>query len=234
MGGGFGGSQEHRYQLHVGKTGQGPEVHGVDRRGATKKSCLECPMKEGFMEAMTNSGKDYIPFQQPLCPHQCAAPHVNGMRCGTDLLRSGIPASSDFPAIDQASVDLVYALPEKNKKTLWNSLNPAGASVLSRPWRGLGWGNARTGFLNCRSGVSLCTTKRADPQWTVYFFWGGGKAYISEEETDHTSSPLQSCWKRLIFVGPEGLQAVLSGIPYGSAGDLRIHCHFCPNQGYTP
>lgn len=123
--GGFGGSLKNiAIGCASGKLGKA-QVHGVDAPGAAKKSYLEWPMKEWFMEAMADSGKaitDHFKGHYA-CINVLRRMSVDCDCAGTlaaepttpDL---GILASTDILAIDQASIDLVYALPDKDKKDL--------------------------------------------------------------------------------------------------------------------
>ena len=123
--GGFGGSLKNiAIGCASGRLGKA-QVHGVDAPGEAEKSYLEWPMKEWFMEAMADSGKaitDHFKGHYA-CINVLRRMSVDCDCAGTlaaepttpDL---GILASTDILAIDQASIDLVYALPEKDKKDL--------------------------------------------------------------------------------------------------------------------
>ncbi|MBO4300663.1 MAG: DUF362 domain-containing protein, partial [Desulfovibrio sp.] len=123
--GGFGGSLKNiAIGCASGRLGKA-QVHGVDKPGAAEKSYLEWPMKEWFMEAMADSGKaitDHFKGHYA-CINVLRRMSVDCDCAGTSAAEPtapdlGILASTDILAIDQASIDLVYALPDKGKKDL--------------------------------------------------------------------------------------------------------------------
>ena len=123
--GGFGGSLKNiAIGCASGRLGKA-QVHGVDKPGAAEKSYLEWPMKEWFMEAMADSGKAITNHFKGryACINVLRRMSVDCDCAGTRAAEPttpdlGILASTDILAIDQASIDLVYALPEKDKKDL--------------------------------------------------------------------------------------------------------------------
>ncbi len=123
--GGFGGSLKNiAIGCASGKLGKA-QVHGVDKPGAAEKSYLEWPMKEWFMEAMADSGKAILNHFKGhyACINVLRRMSVDCDCAGTFAAEPttpdlGILASTDILAIDQASIDLVYALPDKDKKDL--------------------------------------------------------------------------------------------------------------------
>ncbi len=123
--GGFGGSLKNiAIGCASGRLGKA-QVHGVDKPGAAEKSYLEWPMKEWFMEAMADSGKAITGHFKGryACINVLRRMSVDCDCAGTRAAEPtapdlGILASTDILAIDQASIDLVYALPEKDKKDL--------------------------------------------------------------------------------------------------------------------
>ena len=123
--GGFGGSLKNiAIGCASGRMGKA-QVHGVDKPGDREKPSSLWPKKEWFMEAMADSGKAILDHfkGQYACINvlrrmsvDCDCVGVKAKEPTTPDL--GILASTDILAIDQASVDLVYALPEKDKKDL--------------------------------------------------------------------------------------------------------------------
>ena len=123
--GGFGGSLKNiAIGCASGKLGKA-QVHGVTEPGAKEKNYTEWPMKEWFMEAMADSGKaitDHFKGHYA-CINVLRRMSVDCDCAGTYAAEPtapdlGILASTDILAVDQASIDLVYALPEKDKKDL--------------------------------------------------------------------------------------------------------------------
>ena len=123
--GGFGGSLKNiAIGLASGKVGKA-QVHGVAGPGESDKPTSEWPRGEVFMENMADSGKAIL--DHFLNHYAC----INVMRrmsvrcdcagvaadppTAPDL---GIMASTNILAIDQACVDMVYGLPEEQKKDL--------------------------------------------------------------------------------------------------------------------
>ncbi|MBQ9537090.1 MAG: DUF362 domain-containing protein [Desulfovibrionaceae bacterium] len=123
--GGFGGSLKNiAIGCASGRLGK-KQVHGVDKPGAAEKSYLEWPMGPWFMEAMADSGKAILDFFQGkyACINvlrrmsvDCDCVGVGAAEPTTPDL--GILASTDILAIDQAAIDLIYALPEHDKHDL--------------------------------------------------------------------------------------------------------------------
>ena len=123
--GGFGGSLKNiAIGCASGKLGKA-QVHGVVDPTDRKKPYSEWPMGEWLMEAMADSGKaitDHFKGHYA-CINVLRRMSVDCYCAGTSAAEPttpdlGILASTDILAIDQASVDLVYALPEKDKKDL--------------------------------------------------------------------------------------------------------------------
>ena len=123
--GGFGGSMKNiAIGCASGKVGKA-QVHGVTRSEDQAKPYTEWPMGELLMELMADSAK-------AICDHfKGKMAFINVMRrmsvdcdcAGTYAAEPtapdlGVLASTDILAIDQASIDLVYGLPEAQKKDL--------------------------------------------------------------------------------------------------------------------
>ena len=129
--GGFGGSLKNiAIGCASGRLGKA-QVHGVDKPGAAEKSYREWPMKEWFMEAMADSGKAITNHFKGhyACINVLRRMSVDCDCAGTRAAEPtapdlGILASADILAIDQASIDLVYALPKKDKKDLVERIEP--------------------------------------------------------------------------------------------------------------
>ncbi len=123
--GGFGGSLKNiAIGCASGRLGKA-QVHGVAGPGETDKPFTEWPMKEWFMEAMADSGKSITDhfkgryacinvLRRMSVDCDCAGTRAAEPTC-PDL---GILASTDILAVDQASIDMVYALPAKERKDL--------------------------------------------------------------------------------------------------------------------
>ena len=123
--GGFGGSMKNiAIGCASGKVGKA-QVHGVVKPEDQAKPYTEWPMGEYLMELMADSAK-------AICDHFAGRMvFINVMRrmsvdcdcAGVSAAEPtapdlGVLASTDILAIDQASMDLVYALPEAHKKDL--------------------------------------------------------------------------------------------------------------------
>ena len=123
--GGFGGSLKNvAMGCASGKLGKA-QVHGVDKQRWSEGSYFTWPTKEWLMEALADSGKAILDHfkGQYACINVLRRMSVDcdceGITCAEPTTPDlGILASTDILAIDQASVDLVYALPEKDKKDL--------------------------------------------------------------------------------------------------------------------
>ena len=123
--GGFGGSLKNiAIGCASGKVGK-KQVHGVTAPGEVDKPYTEWPMGEYFMELMADSGKGIIDHfkNHYACINVMRRMSVDCDCAGTMAAEPttpdlGILASTDILAIDQASIDMVYALPEKDKKDL--------------------------------------------------------------------------------------------------------------------
>ena len=123
--GGFGGSLKNiAIGIASGKRGKA-QVHGVAGTGESERPTSEWPRGEVFMENMADSGKAIL--DHFLNHYAC----INVMRrmsvrCDCAGVKAdpptapdlGIMASTNILAIDQACVDMVYALPEHDKKDL--------------------------------------------------------------------------------------------------------------------
>ena len=123
--GGFGGSLKNiAIGCASGKLGK-KQVHGVAGPGEADKPIPQWPMGEYFMELMADSGKaitDHFKGRYA-CINVLRRMSVDCDCAGTRAAEPtapdlGILASTDILAIDQASVDLVYALPDKDRKDL--------------------------------------------------------------------------------------------------------------------
>lgn len=124
--GGFGGSMKNiAIGCASGKTGKG-QVHGVDQVAKEDlNDYSKWPMGEWLMEAMADSAKA---ITEHFKGHYACINVMRRMSVDCDCAGVaaaeptapdiGILASKDILAIDQASIDLVYALPEKDKKDL--------------------------------------------------------------------------------------------------------------------
>ena len=107
-----------------GKLGK-KQVHGVDKGNDADKPSSQWPMGDYFMELMADSGKaitDHFKGHYA-CINILRRLSVDCDCAGTGAAEPiapdlGILASTDILAIDQASIDLVYALPDKYKKDL--------------------------------------------------------------------------------------------------------------------
>ena len=141
--GGFGGSLKNiAIGCASGKTGK-LQVHGVADYG-------EWVMGELFMELMADSGKatcDYfgkqIVFLNVLrrmsVDCDCA-----GVKAAEPVIPDlGILASTDILAVDQASCDMVYARPEKEKHDLVERIESRDGLAQLAAMRKLGMGNPR-------------------------------------------------------------------------------------------
>ena len=123
--GGFGGSLKNiAIGCASGNLGK-KQVHGVMEPGAVDKPYTEWPMGEYFMELMADSGKGIIDHfkNRYACINVMRRMSVDCDCAGVKALEPtapdlGILASTDILAIDQASIDLVYALPPEDKKDL--------------------------------------------------------------------------------------------------------------------
>ncbi len=123
--GGFGGSLKNiAIGCASGRLGKA-QVHGVAGPGEREKPVAQWPGKEWFMEAMADSGKAILArfpgryacinvLRRLSVDCDCAGVKAAEPVC-PDL---GILASADMLAVDQASIDLVYALPQALKKDL--------------------------------------------------------------------------------------------------------------------
>lgn len=123
--GGFGGSLKNiAIGIASGRLGKA-QVHGVAGPGERDKPVAEWPRGEVFMENMADSGKAIL--DHFLNHYAC----INVMRrmsvrCDCAGIKAdpptapdlGIMASTNILAIDQACVDMVYALPAEQKKDL--------------------------------------------------------------------------------------------------------------------
>ena len=123
--GGFGGSLKNiAIGIASGRLGKA-QVHGVAGPGESEKPTSEWPKGEVFMENMADSGKAIL--DHFLNHYAC----INVMRrmsvrCDCASVKApeptapdlGIMASTNILAIDQACVDMVYGLPEEQKKDL--------------------------------------------------------------------------------------------------------------------
>ena len=123
--GGFGGSLKNiAIGIASGRLGKA-QVHGVAGPGESEKPTSQWPRGEVFMENMADSGKAIL--DHFLNHYAC----INVMRrmsvrCDCAGVKAdpptapdlGIMASTNILAIDQACVDMVYALPDGDKKDL--------------------------------------------------------------------------------------------------------------------
>ena len=123
--GGFGGSLKNiAIGCASGKLGK-KQVHGVAAEGEADKPIPQWPMGEYFMELMADSGKaitDHFKSRYA-CINVLRRMSVDCDCAGTRAAEPTVPdlgilASTDILAIDQASIDLVYALPHKENKDL--------------------------------------------------------------------------------------------------------------------
>lgn len=123
--GGFGGSLKNiAIGLASGKLGKA-QVHGVAGAGERDKPVSEWLKGEPFMENMADSGKAILDH---FMNHYACINVMRKMsvRCDCAGIKAepptapdlGIMASTNILAIDQASVDMVYGLPENDKKDL--------------------------------------------------------------------------------------------------------------------
>ena len=148
--GGFGGSLKNiAIGCASGRLGKA-QVHGVAGPGEREKPFSQWPGKEWFMESMADSGKAILArfpgryacinvLRRLSVDCDCAGVKAAEPVC-PDL---GILASTDILAVDQASIDLVYALPQALKKDLAERIESrAGLRQLSA-MEELGMGSRR-------------------------------------------------------------------------------------------
>ena len=123
--GGFGGSLKNiAIGLASGKLGKA-QVHGVTGPDEREQPTSEWLKGEPFMENMADSGKAILDH---FLNHYACINVLRKMsvRCDCAGVKAdpptapdlGILASANILAIDQASVDMIYALPENDKKDL--------------------------------------------------------------------------------------------------------------------
>lgn len=123
--GGFGGSLKNiAIGLASGKLGKA-QVHGVAAPGERDRPTSEWPRGEVFMENMADSGKAILDhfLNHYACINVMRRMSVRcdcaGVKAETPTAPDlGIMASTNILAIDQACVDMVYGLPEEQKKDL--------------------------------------------------------------------------------------------------------------------
>ena len=123
--GGFGGSLKNiAIGCASGRLGKA-QVHGVAGPGEREKPFSQWPGKEWFMESMADSGKAItVHFKgRYACINVLRRMSVDCDCAGVNAAEPvcpdlGILASTDILAVDQASIDLVYALPQALKKDL--------------------------------------------------------------------------------------------------------------------
>ncbi len=123
--GGFGGSLKNiAIGCASGRLGK-KQVHGVAGAGEADKPIPQWPMGEYFMELMADSGKAVTSHFKGryACINVLRRMSVDCDCAGTRAAEPttpdlGILASTDILAVDQASIDLVYALPDKDRKDL--------------------------------------------------------------------------------------------------------------------
>lgn len=151
--GGFGGSLKNiAIGCASGKLGKA-EVHGVvkDKPSDFRKWLSG----DKFMEHMADSGKATLNF---FGPHIV---YINVLRnmsvdcdcAGTNAAKPtapdlGILASTDILAIDQASIDMVYALPEAQKKDLVERIESRKGLTQLSAMEKLGMGNRKYQLVN--------------------------------------------------------------------------------------
>ena len=123
--GGFGGSLKNiAIELASGNLGKA-QVHGVTGPGERDKPTSEWLKGEPFMENMADSGKAILDhfLNHYACINVMRRMSVRCDRAGVNAPEPttpdlGIMASTNILAIDQACVDMIYGLPEKDKKDL--------------------------------------------------------------------------------------------------------------------
>lgn len=123
--GGFGGSLKNiAIGLASGNLGKA-QVHGIAGPGAKDKPYKEWLMGEPFMENMADSGKAILDH---FLNHYACINIMRRMSVDCDCAGAGakepatpdlgIMASTNILAIDQACIDMIYGLPEKDRKDL--------------------------------------------------------------------------------------------------------------------
>ena len=123
--GGFGGSLKNiAIGIASGRLGKA-QVHGVAGPGESEKPTSQWPRGEVFMENMADSGKAILDhfLNHYACINVMRRMSVRcdcaGVKVETPTAPDlGIMASTNILAIDQACIDMVYALPDEDKKDL--------------------------------------------------------------------------------------------------------------------
>ena len=148
--GGFGGSMKNiAIGCASGKVGKA-QVHGVPKPEDQARPYTEWPMGELLMELMADSAK-------AICDHfKGNMAFINVMRrmsvdcdcAGASAAEPtapdlGVLVSTDLLAIDQAAVDLIYALPEAQKKDLVERIESRKGLHQLTAMEALGLGNRK-------------------------------------------------------------------------------------------